>query len=133
MRCTRARCVAPSFVAEREHHIDRAFLFLAMATPIVCSPLPPRLRTTSLPVAAVSHQIPPFNEQANVQAVSSDIAVLLADWTEEAMRPQSAASREYPVARIDRAIDQYLAELEPGRMETRAVYDGVKRRIRTYW
>ncbi|CCM05199.1 uncharacterized protein FIBRA_07408 [Fibroporia radiculosa] len=79
-------------------------------------------------------QVPPFNEQANVQAISSDIAVLLTDWIEEAKRPQSAASRgEFPVYRIDQAIDQYLAELEPSRTVTKAAYENLKRQLRRNW
>ncbi|KAI0639300.1 nucleoporin [Trametes polyzona] len=79
-------------------------------------------------------QVPPFNEQANVQAISSDIAVLLTDWIEDAKRPQSAASRgEFPVFRIDQAVDQYLAELEPSRTETKAAYEAIKRQLRRHW
>ncbi|KAI0662717.1 nucleoporin [Cubamyces menziesii] len=79
-------------------------------------------------------QVPPFNEQANVQAISSDIAVLLTDWIEDAKRPQSAASRgEFPVFRIDQAVEQYLAELEPGRTETKAAYESIKRQLRRHW
>jgi nuclear pore complex protein Nup155 len=78
-------------------------------------------------------QVPPFNEQANVQALSADLAVFLTDWAEEATRPQSAAAREFPVSRVDRAIDQYLEELEPSRTEVRAQYEAVKRQLRRYW
>ncbi|RPD63049.1 nucleoporin [Lentinus tigrinus ALCF2SS1-6] len=79
-------------------------------------------------------QVPPFNEQANVQAISSDIAVLLTDWVEEAKRPQSAAARgEFPVFRIDQAVEQYLAELEPTRTETKAAYEAIKRQLRRHW
>ncbi|KAJ3551449.1 hypothetical protein NM688_g4699 [Phlebia brevispora] len=79
-------------------------------------------------------QIPPFNDQANVQAVSSDIAVLLADWLEEAKRPQSSASKgEFPVYRIDQAVDQYLAELGQGRAETKTAYESIKRQLRRNW
>jgi len=79
-------------------------------------------------------QVPPFNDQANVQTISSDIAVLLSDWLEEAKRPQSSVRRgEFPVSRIDGAIDQYLAELEPNRMETRKTYEDIKRQLRRYW
>ncbi|KAI0374276.1 nucleoporin [Pilatotrama ljubarskyi] len=79
-------------------------------------------------------QVPPFNEQANVQAISSDIAVLLTDWIEEAKRPQSAASRgDFPVFRIDQAVDQYLAELEPSRTETKTAYEAIKRQLRRHW
>ncbi len=81
-----------------------------------------------------ANQIPPFNEQANVQTVSSDIAVLLSDWLDDVKRPQSAASRsEFPVYRIDQAVDQYLAELEVGRTETKAAYESVKRQLRRDW
>ncbi|KAI0670007.1 nucleoporin [Trametes maxima] len=79
-------------------------------------------------------QVPPFNEQANVQAISSDIAVLLTDWIEEAKRPQSVASRsEFPVFRIDQAVEQYLVELESGREETKAAYESIKRQLRRHW
>ncbi|KZT72803.1 nucleoporin [Daedalea quercina L-15889] len=79
-------------------------------------------------------QIPPFNEQANVQSISSDIAVLLTDWLDDAKRPQSAASRsEFPVYRIDQAVDQYLAELNPSRTETKAAYEDIKRQLRRNW
>lgn len=81
-------------------------------------------------------QIPPFNDQPNVQAISSDIAVLLADWLEEARRPQSSIGRgEFPVGRIDHAIDQYLAELDgdPRRAETKALYENIKRQLRRNW
>ncbi|EIW86790.1 nucleoporin [Coniophora puteana RWD-64-598 SS2] len=78
--------------------------------------------------------IPPFNEQASVQAISSDIAVLFNDWLEEARRPQSSiARREFPVGRIDLAIDQYLSELEPSRTETKTAYENVKRQLRRNW
>ncbi|KAF8640990.1 hypothetical protein AX17_000635 [Amanita inopinata Kibby_2008] len=79
-------------------------------------------------------QVPPFNDQANVQTISSDIAVLLSDWLEEAKRPQSSIRRgEFPVGRIDGAIDQYLAELEPNRVETKKTYENVKRQLRRHW
>ncbi|KAK2461979.1 hypothetical protein APHAL10511_006442 [Amanita phalloides] len=79
-------------------------------------------------------QVPPFNDQANVQTLSSDIAVLLSDWLEEAKRPQSSVRRgEFPAGRIDVAIDQYLAELEPHRVETRRTYDDIKRQLRRHW
>lgn len=85
-------------------------------------------------LTARQSQIPPFNEQANVQAISSDVAVLLSDWLEEAKRPQSVAAKsEFPVFRIDQTVDQYLAELEPSRTETKATYENVKRQLRRNW
>ncbi|KAF5385258.1 hypothetical protein D9615_001454 [Tricholomella constricta] len=79
-------------------------------------------------------QIPPFNDQANVQAISSDIAVLLSEWLKDATRPQTFAGRgEFPVGRIDRAVDQYLTELEAGRTETKALYESIKRELRRNW
>ncbi|KAJ3721481.1 nucleoporin [Lentinula raphanica] len=78
--------------------------------------------------------IPPFNAQANVQAISSDIATLFTDWLEEAKRPNSSVGRgEFPVSRIDLAIDQYVAELDADRTETKARYDSVKRQLRRNW
>lgn len=79
-------------------------------------------------------QVPPFNEQANVQSLSSDIAVLLADWVENVQRPQSAVSRsEFPVYRVEQAVDQYLSELETSRADTRATYENIKRQLRRNW
>lgn len=79
-------------------------------------------------------QVPPFNAQANVQAISSDISVLLSDWLEEAKRPSSSVGRgEFPVGRIDLAIDQYLPELDADRVETKALYEGIKRQLRRNW
>ena len=79
-------------------------------------------------------QIPPFNDQANVQAISSDIAVLLSDWLEDVKRPHSfSSSGEFPVGRIDQFVDQYLSELEPSRSDTRASYDSIKRQLRRNW
>ena len=49
-------------------------------------------------------------------------------------RPQSAASRgEFPVYRIDQAVEQYLAELETGRTETKATYETIRRQLRREW
>ncbi|TFK41242.1 nucleoporin [Crucibulum laeve] len=79
-------------------------------------------------------QVPPFNEQPNVQAISSEIAILLIDWVQAALRPQSTIARgDFPVGRIDLAIDQYLAELEPTRTDTKNIYENIKRQLRRYW
>jgi nuclear pore complex protein Nup155 len=75
-------------------------------------------------------QVPPFNTQANVQAVSSDIAVFLEDWTAATIRQGAAAVREFPAGRVASAIDQYVAELETSRTETRARYELLKKTIR---
>ncbi|KAJ2920291.1 hypothetical protein MD484_g125, partial [Candolleomyces efflorescens] len=79
-------------------------------------------------------QVPPFNEQPNVQALSAEIAILLTDWLNEVMRPQSSISRaEFPAGRIDLAIDQYLPEVEPSRTDTRNAYEGIRRQLRRHW
>ncbi|KAG7450597.1 nucleoporin [Guyanagaster necrorhizus] len=78
--------------------------------------------------------IPPFNSQANVQAISSDIAVVLVDWLEEARRPNSSVGRgEVPVGRIDAVVDQYLKELNVDRKETKSTYENAKRLLRRNW
>ncbi|KAG7099133.1 hypothetical protein E1B28_001005 [Marasmius oreades] len=75
--------------------------------------------------------LPPFNSQANVQTLSSDIATLLSDWMEEAKRPSSSASRDIPVTQLDAAVEQYLAESNSA--ETKASYENVKRQLRRNW
>lgn len=81
-----------------------------------------------------NEKVPPFNDQANVQAISSEIAILITDWLTEATRPQANILRsEFPAGRVDTAIDQYLAELEPSRVETKALYENAKRTVRKYW
>jgi nuclear pore complex protein Nup155 len=114
-------------------------------SPSTPSPVHPHLTIFTI---FPKRQIPPFNQQQHVQAMSCDIAVLLNDWFEEAKRSRQSHSYggglgssvsgvgagvredEFPVFRIDQAIDQYLAELEPSRTETRAMYEGVKRQLR---
>ncbi|KAF9229208.1 nucleoporin [Gyrodon lividus] len=78
--------------------------------------------------------VPPFNHQSSVQAISSDIAVLLSDWLEEAKRPQSLTARaELPVGRIDVAVGQYLSELDSSSTETSVIYESIKRQLRRNW
>ena len=80
-------------------------------------------------------QIPPFNTQDNVQTVSSDIAVLLNAWIQEARRPQpnAQARGEVPVARLDEVVEQYLREVAPDRTATRQLYEEVRRQLRRSW
>lgn len=81
-----------------------------------------------------SAQVPPFNDQANVQAISSDIAILLKDWIEEAKRPQSSIARgDFPVDFMDRAVTKYIEELGGERTETRSTFEDVKSQLRRYW
>lgn len=70
-----------------------------------------------------------------MQAISSDIAVLLMDWLEEAKRPQSSSvgRGEFPVGRIDVAVDQYIEELDASRKETKTTYEEIKRQLRRNW
>jgi nuclear pore complex protein Nup155 len=78
--------------------------------------------------------VPPFNDQANVQTISSEIAILITDWINEATRPQAKTLRlEFPVARVDSAIDHYLSELETSRRETKTLYENARRELRKYW
>ncbi|KAH8120271.1 nucleoporin [Phellopilus nigrolimitatus] len=79
-------------------------------------------------------QVPPFNDQENIQMISSDIAVLLKDWVEEARRPQSPLARgDFPVDLLDRTITKYIEELKPDRKETKGIFEDVKRQLRRYW
>jgi len=76
-------------------------------------------------------QIPPFNVQEAVQFLSSDIAVLISDWLDQAIRPQSGITRgEFPADLLDEAVNQYLRELEPNRIETRQLYETLSVKIR---
>lgn len=79
-------------------------------------------------------QVSPFNDQGNVQVLNSEIAILITDWLAEATRPQANILRaEFPVSRMDAAIDQYLSELAPTNTETRTLYENAKRQLRRYW
>ncbi|KAF8905503.1 nucleoporin [Gymnopilus junonius] len=79
-------------------------------------------------------QVPPFHTQDNVQAISTEIAVLLTDWLSAATRPQEhVLHAEFPVARVDAAIQQYLLELNANRTEIKALYENAKRQLRQYW
>ncbi|KAF8587314.1 nucleoporin [Ramaria rubella] len=76
-------------------------------------------------------QIPPFNVQEAVQFLSSDIAILISDWLDQAIRPQSTIARgEFPANLLDETVNQYLRELEPQRTETRELYENLRVRIR---
>ncbi|KAF7320066.1 Nucleoporin [Mycena kentingensis (nom. inval.)] len=78
--------------------------------------------------------VPPFNDQKNVQALSSDIAVLLEDWVQEAQRPASSRRMDdFPVARIHAQVEQYMAELDPSRAQTRKTFEHVVRELRKNW
>lgn len=69
-----------------------------------------------------------------MQAISSDIAVLLKDWVEDARRPEAALTRgDFPVDLLDRTISEYLKELRPDRKETKETYEDAKRQLRRYW
>ena len=69
-----------------------------------------------------------------MQAISSDIAILLSDWLEEAKRPNSSSDRgELPVSRIDFAVNQYINELDSDRVESKKRYEAVKRELRRNW
>src|SRR5258706_2908784 len=79
-------------------------------------------------------QVPPFNNQANVQFVSSDIAIPLHDWVTEALRPQSTFSKhEFPVGLVDSTVDTYIRELLPSNTRTLELYSAVKNLIRQNW
>jgi len=79
-------------------------------------------------------QVPPFNNQANVQFVSSDIAILLHDWITEALRPQSTSSNhDFPVGLVDSIVDTYIKELLPSNKRTMELYTAVKSLIRQNW
>lgn len=57
------------------------------------------------------------------------------DWLEEAKRPQSSSvgRGEFPVGRIDVAVDQYIEELDASRKETKTTYEEIKRQLRRNW
>ncbi|KZS96128.1 nucleoporin [Sistotremastrum niveocremeum HHB9708] len=76
-------------------------------------------------------QVPPYNVQTNVQALSADLAVVLSDWVNSVTRDRTRAARaEFPADKIDRAIDVFLRELAPDRGDTRKLYEEVKLKIR---
>ena len=66
--------------------------------------------------------------------ISSDIAVLLKDWVEDAKRPQSSLSPgDLPVDLLDRTIAKYIDELSADKKETKALFEDVKLQLRRYW
>jgi len=76
-------------------------------------------------------QVPPYNIQANIQALSADIAILLSDWLNEAVRPRSGSSRaEFRADTIAQVVDGLLREVTPSNSETRKTYEEILRRIR---
>jgi hypothetical protein len=95
---------------------------LLFVFPFTCRLIPP------------TPQVPPFNNQANVQFVSSDIAILLHDWVTEALRPQSTLPKqEFPVGLVDSTVDTYIKELLPSNKWTLELYTAVKGLIRQNW
>lgn len=89
-----------------------------------------------IPISSCSYscKVPPFNDQDNIQTISSDIAVLLKDWVEDARRPQSSFSGgDLPIDLLDRTIAKYMEELAPDRRETKSIFEDVKRQLRRYW
>ena len=60
--------------------------------------------------------------------------MLLKDWVEDARRPQSVLSGgDLPIDLLDRTIAKYVEEVAPERKETKAVFEEVKRQLRSYW
>ncbi|KAL5535480.1 hypothetical protein ACEPAF_3574 [Sanghuangporus sanghuang] len=78
-------------------------------------------------------QVPPFNTQKNIQAVSSDIAILLKDWIEGRQSHSALAGGDLPIDLLDRAIAKYIGELAPDRKETKEIFEDVKRQLRRHW
>ncbi|KAH7104672.1 nucleoporin-domain-containing protein [Auriculariales sp. MPI-PUGE-AT-0066] len=79
-------------------------------------------------------QIPPFHQQAAVQWLSGDVAVLVSDWVTEAIRPQSSIpAREFPANAVDETIDVYLRELSRDNVETRRLFEQAKSSLRRYY
>lgn len=68
-----------------------------------------------------------------MQAISSEIAVLLKDWVDDARRPQSSRTDGLPVDLLDRAIAKYIQELRPDRKDTLVLLEDVRRQLQRYW
>ncbi|KAF8527887.1 nucleoporin [Hysterangium stoloniferum] len=79
-------------------------------------------------------QIPPFNTQEAIQFLSADIAILISDWLDEAIRPQSKTNRnEFPANMLDEVVNQYLRELGSERNDVRQLYESLRIRIRRHF
>ncbi|KIY50546.1 nucleoporin-domain-containing protein [Fistulina hepatica ATCC 64428] len=74
-------------------------------------------------------QVHPFNDASNIRAVLSDIAVLLADWVDDAQRSTSTRS-DLPAGRVDACIEQYLTDRVAPTPETRTKLETVRRQLR---
>ena len=79
-------------------------------------------------------QVPPFNNQANVQLIPSDTVTLLHDWVTEALCLQSTFSKhEFLVGLLDSTVNTYIRELLPSNMRTLELYTAVNNLIRQNW
>ena len=79
-------------------------------------------------------QVPQFNNQANVQFVSSDCATLLHNWVTEALHPRSTFSKhEFLVGLVDGTVDTHIRELLPSNTRTLVLYTAVKNLKRQNW
>jgi nuclear pore complex protein Nup155 len=65
---------------------------------------------------------------ANVQALSTDIAILLLDWLNDATSSRSSRS-EFPVGPIIRLVDSLLKETAPSNTECRKALEEIKLRL----
>ena len=83
--------------------------------------------------ADIHPKIPPFNDQENIQLISTDIAILLKDWVEDARRSASLERQNMPVELLERTIAKYLEELSPSRKDTKVTFEDVRRQLRRYW
>jgi hypothetical protein len=64
----------------------------------------------------------------NIQALSTDIAILLRDWLNESTASRTSRG-EFPVTSISRVIDRLLKEVSPSNAEGRKVYEEIKLRL----
>ena len=75
-------------------------------------------------------KVPPYHTNANIQALATDIAILLRDWLNDV----SSSSSDFPTSTITRTIDTLFRETTTSNAEGRKVLEELRIRLqRELW
>jgi len=75
-------------------------------------------------------RVPPYHTTVNIQALSTDIAILLKDWLNDATASRSTRD-DFPTASVVRVLDSLVKDLSPSNSEGRKVYEEIKQRLKS--